>query len=317
MFKHKIFWFVLAIALLMLVVGCTEQNNESSQEDVSQDESPTTEQVSDSTIPTPPPIDELDPENPMTEYIQYGQEIFNETNVVIPEYVGAELSCQSCHADGGLGSASTMVGVVADYPQYRPREGVAFTLEDRINGCLMRSMNGEPLPYDSKEMRSLMAYFSHLSTGVAIGEERPWFTPNEMKEIPEPNVVKGEELYVAKNCMTCHGDDGEGIGANTGPALWGDKSFNDGAGLARLSKMAAYVQNNMPPGGEGTLTDQEAADLAAYILMHERPEFKYLDQDFPHGPGPDDFIRRERLEPIQKGEFDWKAEIGRIVDRQE
>src|SRR5699024_6871569 len=181
---------------------------------------------------------------------------------------------------------------------------------------MIRSMNGEMLPYDSEEMRAMMAYFTHISKGVEIGQERPWFNPNEMEEIPEPDVVSGEELYEAKNCMTCHGDNGEGTGANTGPALWGENSFNDGAGLTRFSKMAGYIQNNMPIGDEYILSDQEASDLAAYILMQERPVFKDVDKDFPHAEGPDDFIRGERLEQIQNGEFNWKEEIDRIVDRE-
>lgn len=316
MFEKRALWVLLTIAMLVLV-SCSSGSENVKEENASANDSANQEADAEGSIPTPPPIDELDPDDPMTHYIKYGQEIFNETNVVLDDYVGNELSCQSCHADGGLSSSSTLVGVVADYPQYRAREGVAFTLEDRINGCMIRSMNGKMLPYDSEEMRALMAYFSHISKGVPIGEERPWFVPNEMKEIPEPDVNVGEELYVSKNCMSCHGENGEGIGANTGPALWGENSFNDGAGLTRLSKMAAYIQNNMPPGEEGTLTDQEAADLAAYILMHERPVFKDVDKDFPNGKMPDDFIRGDRLEKIQKGEFDWKNEIERIVDRQE
>ncbi|HZW67880.1 MAG TPA: c-type cytochrome [Pseudogracilibacillus sp.] len=316
MFKQKKLWFVLITALLLAVACAAQDDGGASDEGANNDDAATTEEQASTEIPEMTPTEDLDPDHPMTEAIQYGEEIFNETNTVLEDYVGNELSCQSCHADGGLSASSTLVGVVADYPQYRPREGVAFTLEDRINGCMIRSMNGEMLPYDSEEMRAMMAYFSHISEGVAIGEDRPWFTPNEMEEIPEPDVVSGEELYESKNCMTCHGDNGEGTGANTGPALWGENSFNDGAGLTRLSKMAGYIQNNMPIGDEYILSDQEAADLAAYILMQERPVFENADKDFPHTEGPDDFIRGERLEKIQNGEFDWKEEIGRIVDRE-
>lgn len=308
--RKNVLWLMLVI-VLVFAFGCSADKEETVEDQASQEASASNE------IPEVMPTDELDPDHPMTAAIQYGEEIFNETNTVLADYVGNELSCQSCHADGGLSDSSTLVGVVADYPQYRPREGVVFTLEDRINGCMIRSMNGEMLPADSEEMRALMAYFSHISKGVAIGEERPWFEPNEMETIPEPDVVVGEELYESKNCLSCHGENGEGIGANTGPALWGENSFNDGAGLARLSKMAGYIQNNMPPGEEGSLTDQEASDLAAYILMQDRPKFKDVDKDFPHGPGPDDFIRGDRLEKIRKGEFNWKEEIERVVDREE
>src|SRR5690625_1388530 len=274
--QQRKLWFIIIMSLL-IIVGCTANN-----EDI---------------------------ENAA---IQYGEEIFNETNVVLPENVGNELSCQSCHADGGLSDSSSLVGVVADYPQYRPREGIVFTLEDRINGCMVRSMNGEMIQNNSEEMRALVAYMTYISEGVEIGQERPWVTVNSMDEVPEPNVEHGEELYEKKNCLTCHGDDGQGTGANTGPALWGDDSFNDGAGMGRLTKMAGYLQNNMPIGAEYELTDQEAADLAAYILMHDRPVWEGHDEDFPNGNRPTDIITQDRRDQIQKGEFDW-SEIDNIV----
>src|SRR5690625_3534783 len=303
MMKQRKLWITIVISLF-IIVGCTAKNNE---KDVQEETNSDVENEY-----TPPAMEDLDPDDPMTEAIEYGEEIFNETNVVLPENVGNELSCQSCHADGGLSQSSSMVGVTAAYPQYRPREGITFTLEDRINGCMIRSMNGEMIPSDSEEMRALISYLTYISEGVEIGAERPWVTVNSMDEVPEPNVENGEELYEKKNCLSCHGDDGQGTGANTGPALWGDDSFNDGAGMGRLTKMAGYLQNNMPIGAEYELTDQEAADLAAYILMHDRPVWEGHDEDFPNGNRPTDIITQDRRDQIQKGEFDW-SEIDNIV----
>src|SRR5690625_1163635 len=307
--KRNALWFMLVVVLLF-AFGCSAGNEDAVDEEV-EEQTEQSEEIADG-IPEITPTDELDPDHPMTEPIQYGEKIFNETNTVLPDYVGNELSCQSCHADGGLSASSTLVGVVADYPQYRPREGIVFTLEDRINGCMIRSMNGEMIQNDSEEMRALVAYMTYISEGVEIGAERPWVTVNSMDEVPEPNVENGEELYEKKNCLSCHGDDGQGTGANTGPALWGDDSFNDGAGMGRLTKMAGYLQNNMPIGAEYELTDQEAADLAAYILMHDRPVWEGHDEDFPNGNRPTDIITQDRRDQIQKGEFDW-SEIDNIV----
>jgi len=309
MFKKR--FFVLFAALLLLIVGCTA-NNEMKEENGNNhnggEEAGAAHEA--------PKMEDLDPDDPMTEAIQYGEELFNETNTVASDYVGNELSCQSCHADGGYSQSSTMVGVTADYPQYRPREGVTFTLEDRINGCMVRSMNGEMFPSDSEEMRGMVAYLNYLSQGVEIGADRPWVVVNSMEEVPEPDVDRGEELYEKKNCLTCHGDSGEGTGANSGPALWGEDSFNDGAGMGRLTKMAGYLQNNMPIGNEYELTDQEAADLAAYILMHDRPEWEGHEEDFPHGGRPTDIITQDRRDAIQKGDFDW-SEIDNVVSSKE
>lgn len=309
MFKNKNIFMGLALLILILIVGgCANDSKEQPEQAEGNNEEAASGEF------TPLSVDDLDPEHPMTEAILYGEKVFNETNVLLPENVGSELSCQSCHANGGVSQSSSMVGVVADYPQYRAREGVTFTLEDRINGCMIRSMNGEMIESDSEEMRGMIAYLTYISTGVEIGAERPWVVVNMMEEVPEPDITVGEELYVSKNCMTCHATDGSGTGANSGPALWGENSFNDGAGMTRLSKMAGYIQNNMPIGDDYILTDQEAADLAAYILAQDRPIFAGHADDFPHGKRPTDFISGDRPEQIRAGEFDWH-EIENVVDR--
>lgn len=311
MVKRKRFW--LGLFIMLMIIGACSNGKDTSQ---ATKEKMADEKETEELAYNPPSLDNLDSDDPMTEYIKYGEEIFNETHVVLDEYVGNALSCQSCHADGGLSNASSMVGVTTQFPQYRPREGVVFTLEDRINGCMMRSMNGEKIPQDSKEMRALISYLTYISEGIEVGEDIPWRMLNTMKEIPEPDVVRGEELYQEKNCLSCHAIDGSGTGANTGPALWGDDSFNDGAGLARMVKMAGYLKNNMPPGDEFELSDQEAADLTAYILSHERPEWKGHDKDWPKGGRPTDIITKDRRKKIREGTFDW-TEIENIIPAKE
>ncbi|MGM8213123.1 c-type cytochrome [Virgibacillus sp. W0430] len=296
------------IVFVVLLTACTVDNepNEETKDDKGATDKPV------ELAYNPPSMDDLDPDDPMTPYIKYGEEIFNETNVVLPDNVGNELSCQSCHADGGLSQSSSMVGVTSQFPQYRPREGVVFTLEDRINGCMVRSMNGEMIAHDSEEMRALMSYLTYISKGIEQGAEIPWRMLNTMNEIPEPSVDRGEELYAEKNCLACHATDGAGTGANTGPALWGDNSFNDGAGMSRMTKMAGYIKNNMPIGAEYELTDQEASDLAAFILSRERPEWEGHETDFPGIKKPTDIIDKERREAIRAGTFDW-TEIENVI----
>ena len=93
----------------------------------------------------PPSIDEV-PDSPMKEAILYGYELVNNTHVSADEYVGNQLSCTSCHAGAGYDEqASSLVGVMANYPQYIGRSGGVVTIEERINGCMVRSMNGKNL----------------------------------------------------------------------------------------------------------------------------------------------------------------------------
>ncbi|MGY0691907.1 c-type cytochrome [Virgibacillus sp. FSP13] len=299
MLKNKWLWFGL-VTLTVLIVACS--NEEDAEET--------------SGLPTELPSTEgLDPDDPMTEYIQYGEKLFEETDTVLVERVGNELSCSSCHADGGISDTISMIGVTTKYPAYRSREDVIYTIEDRINGCMIRSMNGEKIDHDSKEMRALTSYLTYVSKGYEI-EDVTWLGNPAMEEIPEPSVARGDELFEKKNCLSCHATDGLGTGPRSGPALWGDGSFNDGAGMTRLSDMAGFIQHNMPRYDPGSLTDQEAADLAAYILSHERPVWESHDQDWKKGGRPTDIITQDRREKIRAGKFDW-TKLENIIPAEE
>jgi thiosulfate dehydrogenase len=83
--------------------------------------------------------------------------------------------------------------------------------------------------------------------------------------------------------------------------LWGKDSYNDGAGLYRLSNFAKYIKYNMPFGithTHATLTDEEAWDIAAYVNSMPRPHFNVPNDwpdiskkpiDHPFGPYADSF----------------------------
>ena len=138
----------------------------------------------------------------------------------------------------------------------------------------------------------------------------PWRHQNSMENVPVPDVDNGEKLYQA-SCLACHAADGGGTGSNSGPAVWGEGSFNDGAGLARMTKMAGYLQNNMPKGAENTLSDQEASDLAAFILSQDRPEWEGHEQDWPKGNRPPDAMTKERRDQVKDGTIDWNEVLGK------
>lgn len=308
--KRSLLMFFFVMMLVAFAACSSDSNSENENGNNNEDEG-------DEVAYNPPSMDDLDPDDPETELIKKGEELFNETNTVASEYVGNELSCQSCHADGGVGKSSSLVGTSAQFPEYRPREGQEFTIEDRINGCMVRSMNGQMFEEDSDELEAMTAYINKLSDGIEKGDDLPWRMQNTMEEIPEPDVDRGEELYETKNCMTCHADDGSGTGANSGPALWGDDSFNDGAGLNRMVKMSGYLKNNMPKGSEN-MTDQEAADLAAYLLSFERPEWEGHDDDWPkeEDKRPTDIMTKDRREQVREGTFDW-TEIENIIPKED
>ena len=80
----------------------------------------------------------------------------------------------------------------------------------------------------------------------------------------------------SQNCALCHSANGAGQSAADGykvfPALWGADSFNWGAGMGRMSNAAAFIKANMPLGVPGSLSDQQAWDVALYMNSHERPQ---------------------------------------------
>lgn len=240
---------------------------------------------------TPPSIDEA-PKGPEGDLIRLGYKEHQETSKVLDGYVGNKLSCGSCHANGGVGSSLDLVGVSKTYPQYNSRSAKVIDLAQRINGCFQRSMNGKPLPVDSKEMKAFLAYYDYISQKVPDGtKERPWAKVNKIKgDITNINVDKGKEIF-NKACITCHGQEGAGTAA--APPLAGDGSFNVGAGMNRIRTSGWFIKNFMPKapmGGysAGSLTDEEALQVAKYISSLPRPDFPNKIHDYPKGDAPDD-----------------------------
>jgi thiosulfate dehydrogenase len=241
--------------------------------------------------PFAPPAVVAIPPGPLGEAIRYGEKLATQTSSYAKANVGAGLDCTNCHIKGARApDASPWVGLWGVYPEYDARSGRVITLADRINECFRRSMNGKPLPLDSAGMRGLLAFIWWLSkdvpTGVSV--EGRGFKPVEASRPANP--AKGGILYAAK-CAPCHGVSGQGVmgagGYTVFPALWGSRSFNTGAGMARLDTASAFVKAKMPLGGVA-LSDQEAYDVAAYFTRQPRPDFKVKSRDWPNGHKPRD-----------------------------
>ena len=85
-------------------------------------------------------------------------------------YSGNGLECQSCHLDAGNKKFGLpLAGVWGLFPLFIGRENEVRTLEERINGCMERSMNGRALPLGSREMKAMLAYIRFISAGVPTG----------------------------------------------------------------------------------------------------------------------------------------------------
>jgi thiosulfate dehydrogenase len=249
-------------------------------------------QARDRVIPLHAPDERTLPEGPVGDAIRYGKKVLTETQRYALAYVGNGLNCSSCHLDAGRkGWASPWVGIWGVFPEYRSRSGKINALQDRINDCFERSMNGKALPNDSDEMRGILAYMWWLSKDVPTGAavRGRGFARVQISRPPDPK--RGEAVYAAK-CAVCHGVDGEGKeganGAYLFPALWGPRSFNIGAGMARLGNAAGFVKSNMPLGQDNTLSNADAVDVAAYFTRKPRPDFAAKSRDWPKGDKPSD-----------------------------
>jgi thiosulfate dehydrogenase len=205
------------------------------------------------------------------ESIRSGMAIFNETPLYAAANATARLSCANCHAEGGIQPyASPMVGVGATFPQFNARAGHVISLKDRIQECFVRSENGKPIDYDGATMHALVDYIGWLSTPEP--QRKPYVGRGLVKLADlRPDPIHGRQIYAAQ-CAGCHGQNGEGR-PHVFPPLWGPDSFNDGAGMHGVKKMAAFVKQNMPQNRMGVLSAQEAYDVAEFIHEQPRPKF--------------------------------------------
>lgn len=193
-------------------------------------------------------------------------------------FAGNDLACTQCHMNAGVKAfAAPLISTYGSFPMHVNDQ--VITLEERINGCMMRSMNGKPLPVDGAEMTALKAYLRYLGKDTP---EDARIAGMGLKTLPQParpaSAAAGAQVY-AQTCARCHGSNGAGEPRTTGfgfsiPPLWGPDSFNAAAGMNRLETAAAFIRANMPyPTNytEPQLTVQEAWDVAAFMTAQQRP----------------------------------------------
>jgi thiosulfate dehydrogenase len=246
------------------------------------------------------------------EQIRYGRALIANTSL----YLGPNgkiatitngMNCQNCHLDAGTRPwGNNYSAVFATYPVFRDRSGTIESVYKRINDCIVRSLDGQALDTASREMQAIYAYIKWLGRDVPKNV-RP--AGVGILEIPFSNraadTTKGKMVYTTK-CARCHGPEGAGVLNSDSrqylyPPLWGSHSYNTGAGLFRLSRLAGYIKDNMPFGSTHNspqLSDAESWDVAAFIISRPRPQKKFQGDwpdisrkpfDLPFGPYTDSF----------------------------
>jgi thiosulfate dehydrogenase len=223
----------------------------------------------------PPQESEL-PDNAFGKLIQEGRALFVDTKNRAPDYVGNGLACANCHLEQGRkANSAPLWAAYTMYPAYRKKNNKVNSYAERLQGCFVYSMNGKAPAADGPIIAALTAYSYWLATGAPTGQE---LAGRAYPNVPEPeggyDLVKGEQVYTAQ-CAICHGANGEGQKSDQDyvfPPLWGADSFNWGAGMHRINTAAAFIKENMPLGKGGTLSDEDAWHVAAFMNSHERPQ---------------------------------------------
>jgi thiosulfate dehydrogenase len=226
--------------------------------------------------------------------LQYGKELISHT----AKYLGPRgsvwpmtngMNCQNCHLEAGTKPYGNNYGAVkATYPKFRARSGTEENIYKRVNDCIERSLNGNPLEEQSMEMQSIKTYIEYIGSNVT--DKKPPMGSGVFKLPVLKRAIdstKGKVVYIEK-CASCHQANGEGQLNPDGieylyPPLWGKHSYNVGAGLYRASMFAGYVKYNMPHGANflnPKLTDEEAWDVSAFVNSQPRPT-KDLSKDWP------------------------------------
>ncbi|MBP7515215.1 MAG: c-type cytochrome [Flavobacteriales bacterium] len=230
--------------------------------------------------------------------VRYGRDLIANTAAYLGPQGSVDqrtngMNCQNCHLDAGTKPWGNNYGAVwSTYPKFRERSGGMESVAKRVNDCVERSLDGHALDSTGREMRAILAYMEWVGTEVPSKVKPKGTGIVDLPYLDRPaDPARGARVFTAR-CMSCHDADGQGKKNADGityqyPPLWGEHSYNIGAGLYRLSRFAGYVKNNMPQGAtheSPQLTDEEAWDVAAYVNAQQRPE-RDLSADWPRMAG--------------------------------
>ncbi|UJF24876.1 c-type cytochrome [Suttonella sp. R2A3] len=229
----------------------------------------------------PPTMEDLEAANirpELKQVIRRGYDLFMNTQQLRGEFVFNSMNCQSCHmGEGRMPFAGPIWPAATTLPDYRGKNKHVNSLEERIAGCFAFSMNGIPPEYGSDNMLAISSYIQWLAKGSPVYPDQKIYGRGYPK-LPDPEQTpdykRGKQTFM-ENCSICHGDNGAGLVQNEEvvfPALWGDTSYNWGAGIVRKYTLASFIRHNMPLGQPNSMSVQQSWDLAEFINSQERPQ---------------------------------------------
>lgn len=208
--------------------------------------------------------------------VRLGEKLITDTATHAPQYVGNGLVCSNCHLDAGRkAGAAPLWAAFVNFPAYRSKNGEINSFQKRVQDCFVYSINGIPPPLGSRELLAIESYAAFMAKGLPSGVSHPGRGFPKIDPPAQPADDGRGAIVYTEQCSACHGPDGQGQiikGGPVYPPLWGPRSFNWGAGMGRTDKAAAFIHANMPLGQEGSLSVQQAWDVAFYIDGKIRPQ---------------------------------------------
>ena len=208
--KNRTLFFSLALTLMLLAFGAwtlTFFHYAAPVRQTPAAQALTSPQEPASAEPTFSPPRPQDAPEGIREAVMLGYNIINDTAKFAPNHVGNELSCASCHLDGGRSKeAIPLVGVAATYPRVAPGSGDVVDLAQRVQNCFARNLNAAPPAFESREMRALLAYLQWIAKGVPVYAKLPWTLPAALGSEHKPNPAQGAKVYADQCAMRANRD---------------------------------------------------------------------------------------------------------------
>src|SRR5262249_11506124 len=118
-------------------------------------------------------------------------------------YEGNKIACSNCDLNAGTKKfAIPMFGLFEQFPQYSARSGAKIPIEDRVNSCMQRSMNGHAMPLDAPQIPAIIAYIKFLSTGVPAGQRVSGLGVGKMPELNVPLIPNAVARFTPEPATT-------------------------------------------------------------------------------------------------------------------
>lgn len=221
---------------------------------------------------------------------------------VSPEQWGAQLaadpaltqspynrfSCLTCHAEQRGGATDPLLpGAPLAGSTQRPTfwGGAVLTVRDAVDVCLERFMHGAPLDPSAPQAQALYAYLRSLTPQDAtlLGAQ-PFTVARAVSQPTGGDAARGAGLY-QRACFSCHGAPHTGAGATYAldqPLPETTQNEHTAPMYTQADLETIFVQKLrqgsflgfagvMPPFSTERLSEQDAADLTAYLAPRLQP----------------------------------------------